>query len=72
MSLQRYSIDISFKEPIPVQTKNGINAWIQATKGILGDAATINAGQPNEEAPRSKMHVCRHDENKSCEPEQDI
>jgi len=72
MSLQRYTIDIAFQEPIPTSTKNRINAWILATKGILGDAATINAGQINEEAPRTKVHTCRHDEGKACDAEQDI
>jgi len=72
MSLKRYTIDIAFQEPISVSLNNKINAWVLATKGILGDTATINAGAINEEKPRTKVHTCRHDEGKSCSPEVDI
>ena len=72
MSLKRYAIDIFFLEPISIPMQNRINAWVNATKGILSDTAVINAGQPNEEKPRTKVHTCRHDVNQPCDPEVDI
>ena len=43
-----------------------------AKYSALGNAATINSGNINEEKPRAQWHICRHDEGKPCEPAQDI
>ena len=72
MSLTRYRIDVFFQDPISTPMRNRINAWLNATKGILGDSAIINAGQPNEEKLKAKVHTCRHDEGRACDPEVDI
>ena len=70
MSYLRYTLELAFKEPLPVQLKNRLKAWELATKAILPDAVIINEGQENEEMTvKAAYHICHHDTGDTCEPE---
>jgi len=74
MALIRFNLDLAIPETvynaIPVSKKAAFKGAIQAMKAL---AVKINEGQPNEEmAVRAMWHICRHDENLPCEPEQEI
>ncbi len=74
MSLWRCDIQLA----IPLSVYNALpTAKIVAARDAIRDlkalAVKINAGQPNEEMTgKAKWHICHHDTNKACEPEQDI
>lgn len=74
MAVIRFSLDLAIPQDvyaaIPAATKTAFRDRIRAMKAL---AVKINAGRPNEEASvKARWHVCRHDEGKPCDGEQDI
>ncbi len=74
MALIRFSLDLAIPQDtyaaIPAATKTAFRDRVRALKAL---AVRINAGRPDEEASmKATWHVCRHDEHKPCDAEQDI
>ena len=74
MSLIRFSLDLAIPSAvfaaIPAARKAAFRDEVRALKAL---AVRINAGQGNEEmSVKASVHVCHHDGNQPCEPEQDI
>ncbi len=72
MSYLRFKIDLAIKQPIPAELQPRLPAIRDYIRQLKAYAMRINAGLPNEEPMRATFHICRHDEGKPCEPEQEI
>ena len=73
MSYVRVKIDLAFKQPLSTTVKNKLDELKALIVQGKAYAEKINAGLPNEENTVSaNYHICRHDEGKTCEPEQEI
>ena len=71
MSYLRYRLDLAFKEPVPVQVRNRLNALENELKLLLKNAEIINEGLGNEEnTKKAGKHICHHDTGESCEEEE--
>lgn len=74
MSLERYNLDLAFREPIAPGTQVLLNALKAAIRNVKKLAVKIKEGASTEEATvKAVWHRCNHDEGgKPCEPEQEI
>lgn len=73
MAGTRLRLDLFLPDMTPLQVAQTYPAILQGIRQLKGLARKINEGQPNEEATvTAKYHLCRHDENKPCEPEREI
>ena len=79
----RFSLDVFIPESptgtmvAGVKIPNALAVQIptirQQIRNLKSFAANINDGAANEEfTVRAVYHICRHDENKPCDPEVDI
>jgi len=66
-------IDIAVKEPIPDALKGKMQMIRNAVKQLNMYSERINAGKANEENTiKAKFHICKHDINELCGPEEDV
>ena len=70
----RFTLDLAIPpiryEALPAATKIAFRDLVRNLKAL---AVKINEGKPNEEMTvKATWHRCHHDEDKPCEPEQDI
>ena len=73
MSGTRIQIDLYFKGRTPQQVNSEFPQLLPAIKAAKAKASKINEGKVNEELSiRAVYHICRHDEGKACDPEQEI
>lgn len=73
MSFKRYQVDLAFKQPLPPELQGQLTAIEATIRNVKAKATNINAGLPNEEdTTKAVWHICRHDTNELCDPEQDI
>ena len=74
MAYKRYVIDLAFKLPLPSTLTGQLTAFEATIRNVLRQSAgKINVGLINEEDTiKATWHICRHDENLPCEPEQEI
>lgn len=73
MSYLRWRMDLAVKEPIPPQLAGQMNAIKAAICTFKQHAERINEGNENEENTiYLKEHICNHDTNEPCEPEEEI
>ncbi len=74
MSLMRFDIQLAIPESVynslPTAKKLAARDIIRELKAL---AVKINEGQSNEEMTiKASWHICRHDEGKLCDKEQEI
>ncbi len=72
--LMRFDIQLAIPkdvyDAIPLAKKIADRDAIRALKAL---AVKVNEGKDNEEMTiRAVSHICRHDENKPCEPEEEV
>jgi len=61
------------REKLPLEVATHLADYVREVRRAKKYAAKINEGQPNEEMTvTATYHICRHDEGKSCEAEQEI
>lgn len=73
MSGTRLSVDFYFKDMTPQQVNQQFPRLLPAIKAAKTKASKVNEGQPNEiMTVRAIYYICRCDENKPCDPEQEI
>ena len=73
MSYLRFNLDLAIKQPIPNALKNKLPAIRHTIKELKSYASKINEGQDNEEITvKATWHLCKHDEGKPCEEENEI
>jgi len=73
MSYTRIRIDLAFKNPLPHAVKNKLDEMKALVVQGKAYAEKINAGLDTEEnTVRAAWHICRHDEGKPCEADQEI
>ncbi len=73
MSYLRFTLDVAVKQPLPAALQTALPAIRQKIRDLKAYASKINEGQPNEEMTvKTKYHICHHDTNEPCEPENEI
>jgi len=86
MSFLRFNLDLAIKQPLPLgllekPTSTQLQAmadmtWVQIFREMVRRLKTysekIELVKSIEETTRATFHVCRHDEEKSCDPMQEI
>jgi len=61
------------KEKLPQEVADHLADYVREVRRAKKYAVRINEGKDNEEMTvMATYHVCRHDENKPCESEQEI
>jgi len=86
MSFLRFNLDLAIKQPLPVAllekpTRTQLEGmsnmtWVQIFREMVRrlkvQSSKIESKNSIEETTRTVFHTCRHDEEKSCDPEQEI
>ncbi len=73
MAYLRFEISGAVKMPLPQALQDALPTIKTKINQLKAYCEKINAGQPNEEnTVRFKHHICRHDEGKPCDQEEDI
>lgn len=68
MSLLRISLDLAFQLPLSPELASKVDEVKAGIQWLKARAYSL----PSESSPKAKRHICHHDTNDACEPEQDI
>jgi len=73
MAGTRVQIDLFFKDKTLQQVNKDFPELLPIIRKAKAKASIINKGKPNEELTiKATYHICRHDENRLCDPIQEI